>query len=226
MRIDLQVHTTLGSPDSHLSPGELAAAARREGLQAVAVTEHVAVDYAILREALGVFGVMLVPAREVACAGKHLLVLSADEALLTSLGAAVPPDDPSLFSEALACIWAHPAAMGGSSAYPPFVPDPDEISPLLHGVEVLNGKHLHLETAVRGARDVMRALGLCGTGGSDSHQVTDVGRCLTEVDASVEDGPKGVVAALREGRARPVLSARWARRHGYHYRESLQEFLE
>lgn len=222
MLCDLQVHTTLGSPDSHIAPEELVGSASMAGIHGVAVTEHSSFDHAALRAATK--HLLVVPAREVTCGGAHILVLSTDEGLLSDLGGAVDPGDERLRRQDTACIWAHPAAPGGSAAYPPVAPGSEVLRDVICAVELLNGRHLHDHRAIEVAAQLAEALGLPVTGGSDAHRVEDVGRCATRFPDSVGD-PAGIVEALRKGECSPVLNERWAELRGYDYRESLGRYL-
>ncbi|NPA24549.1 MAG: PHP domain-containing protein [Deltaproteobacteria bacterium] len=69
------------------------------------------------------------------------------------------------------------------------------------GVEVLNGRVTENENRL--AREVAAALHLPATGGSDAHQVSEVGRCATLFPAPFHD-ETGLVAALRSGDYRPL----------------------
>ncbi|MGH2811206.1 MAG: PHP-associated domain-containing protein [Actinomycetota bacterium] len=223
MRIDLQVHTVLGSGDSVITPQEVAAACVRFGLDGIGVTEHDPALYDELGDALGAEGLTLVPGREVYCGPCHVLVFSADRELLHALPRSVESD--ALDDSAFACVWAHPAFLGGPLVVPVSDPPSAPVSKVVHAVEVLNGIRLHAAEGIRAAIQAAHRLGLPGTGGSDAHRPEHLGRCFTDVEVEASEGPEGVVNAIREGRARPVLSLRWAEVHRYDYRDDLREFL-
>lgn len=222
MLIDLQVHSRDGSPDSRLTSREAAEACLEVGLDGVALTEHLRCDHSEAREIFEGEGLVLVSGREVSCGGSHLLVLSEDEELLAGLPSRVTPEDPRLLIAV--CIWAHPAALGGSSAYVPVLPDPPP-GDVLDAVEVLNGRHMHMEASVTLAEQAAAGLGAMSSGASDAHDRDEVGRCATEVQVEPPGSPGEVIEALRGGRIRPVLLSRWARRRGYSYRQTLRRFL-
>lgn len=221
----MQVHTTEGSDDSQLDPRELVNGCVHAGLDGVGITEHSASVMTGTAEMLAAAGLVLVPGREVSCGIAHLLVFSTDQDLLMRLPRSISLVEPALSHPDVACVWAHPAAAGGSGAYPPFIPPGEQVSKLVHAVEVLNGRHLAFGASVTIAVELAASLGLNSTGGSDAHDVADVGRCFTEVDARPQDGASGVIRAIRGGATRPVLSEMWARSHGYDYREDLERFL-
>lgn len=226
MRIDLQVHTVCGSSDSLLAPQELVGGCRATGLQGVAITEHSVPSFDEIDESLTSAGLLLIPGREVSFGSAHVLVLSPNRDLLRRLPRLIEPDDDALAGSEVACIWAHPAAVAGSGAYPPVVSPGEPASRVVHGVEVLNGRHLAFPATVAAAIELADALGLPYTGGSDAHQLHELGRCATEVGAESDDGAEGAVDAIRRGAVRPVLSRAWAQTHGYDYRDDLKRFLE
>ncbi len=192
----------------------------------MAVTEHGPPSFEALKKELSSKGIGLLPGREVSLLGAHVLVYSADEALLRSLSPLVLVHDPLFERDDVALAWAHPAAPAGSSAYPPSVfGHAGGLLDLIHCIEVLNGRHLHFEASVGQAEAIAVGYGLGMTGGSDAHNASDVGRCATFVDSNFADGAAGLVAAIRAGLTRPVLSERWADARGYHYRTSLQRYL-
>jgi predicted metal-dependent phosphoesterase TrpH len=224
VRLDLQVHSVLGSGDSVIQPDELADACVSAGIDGVGLTEHSTTRYEELRSALEDRGCKLLPGREVAFGPHHVLVFSADEDLLRSLP--TKPAAEQLADPALACLWAHPAFPGGAGVYPPMVPNHDRMKEFLNAVELLNGRRMHVADGISQAFDAARQLGLPLTAGSDAHRPDEVGKCFTEVE--VEDGADtaAVVEAIRAGRVAPHLSAPWATLHGYDYRQELAGFLK
>jgi predicted metal-dependent phosphoesterase TrpH len=69
------------------------------------------------------------------------------------------------------------------------------------GVEILNGKVTEEEN--RFAGEVARGLGRVLTGGSDAHEVEEVGQYATRLDARVRNEQE-LIEALRTGRTAPV----------------------
>lgn len=69
------------------------------------------------------------------------------------------------------------------------------------GVEILNSKVTENENNF--AAEVAARLGLCGTGGSDAHAVSEIGKCATRFFEPVRS-EKDLVAALRKGNYQPV----------------------
>ncbi|MCA1840420.1 MAG: PHP-associated domain-containing protein [Actinomycetota bacterium] len=223
LRIDLQVHTTAGSPDSVIAPAELSTRCRLTGIHGVATTEHLApVQVASDLPVSKVDDCLVIPAREVTYLGAHLLVLSSDLELLTQIPRRV--EDEWWFRQGpSAVIWAHPGAATGSSAYPARMPNPEGMADVVHCVELLNGRHLHFAETIDVGRRLALSLGCAMTGGSDAHAPADIGRCFTIIEA--EPTVDSVIAALRSQRCEPALGAAWAALHDYHYRGDLEEYL-
>lgn len=221
MLFDLQVHTQLGSPDSEMTPGQAAAAARQVGLQGVALTEHLECDLTAALAEFEAAGVVALPGREVSCLGAHLLLVASNLGSLRDVPRTVGPDDAVLRLNDVGVIWAHPGAPSGSSLYPPHLPQEELLQGVVHCVEVLNGKHLHLHQTVEVAEGLRARLNVGGVAGSDAHGPAEVGRCATELAAS---SAREAVAEIRAGRTSPVLVSSWGP-GGYDYRTSLKEYL-
>jgi hypothetical protein len=82
-----------------------------------------------------------------------------------------------------------------------------EMFSLVDGIEVLNGRVTASENRL--ARAVAAELGLPATGGSDAHQVSELGRYATAFPEPLTS-EADLVAALRAGRGRPVAAVRRA----------------
>jgi histidinol phosphatase-like PHP family hydrolase len=214
MLFDMHTHATPASGDSRMTVGELAAAAGRLGLDAVALTDHgPGADFDAAREALASRGVALVPGREIATDLGHVLVLSADAAWLAAHPRRCDLPLPDSRRSPAALVWAHPG--GWRVGWTMVPPDPSRGAEHLHGVEILNGERLHQADGLEVAARIARELKLAACGGSDAHDVAGVGRCLTEVPGarSVEE----LVEAIVAGETRPVLGEAWANANQANY---------
>jgi hypothetical protein len=72
---------------------------------------------------------------------------------------------------------------------------------MVDSLEVLNSKVTEKEN--RFAAEVAKGIGLAGTGGSDAHQVSDVGLCATRFFSKITS-EKELIDALRGGRYEAV----------------------
>jgi len=189
MRIDLHVHTT-ASPDSHLTVAEAFAAARRAGLNGIAVTDHNSMANVPAAEELARReGMVMIRGIEVSTREGHLL----------AYGIATPPEQHRPVAETVDAIHkiggiavlAHPyrtvhgAGRKIGENIPPF-----------DAVETMNG-HTSPRTNLRAGRMAAERK-LPTTGGSDAHDTRDVGRCYTEFDIKTDD----VVELFRNGNPR------------------------
>jgi hypothetical protein len=105
------------------------------------------------------------------------------------------------------------------------VPPYEKLKGAVHGVEVLNGRRLHIPSGLALAVEAARSLDLPTSAGSDAHAIDEVGKCFTDVQCSPDAGASGVVKAVRAGSFTAHLSNAWAELHGYDYRQDLAEFL-
>jgi len=214
MFADLHSHALPGSGDARSSVDELADAAAALELEAVALTDHGPADLEASRIAFASRGVTLIGGREFVCDLGHVVVLATDLDWLARLPLRCSLPLPDSRRGPAALIWAHPAGWRSGGAL--IAPEPNRAAGHLHAVEVLNGERLHQTGGVSLAERLARELGLPGCGGSDAHDAAALGRCLTEV-ADAGDAAS-FIEGVAEGRARPVLSERWAMARGYDYR--------
>jgi predicted metal-dependent phosphoesterase TrpH len=183
MRADMHVHTRY-SADAVLSPEALLRAARRKGLDAVAVTDHDTTKG--WRECLAVSRRMGVPV----ILGEEVKVLEggrkAGEVLAYFLSEEVKPGPlPEVLDDVraqggIACM-AHPfdrIRQGFDSS--------DEHVDRFDAVEVLNARTLFSSESSR-ALDLARRHGKAMLGGSDCHTFAEVGNAFTVADASTPE---------------------------------------
>ena len=216
MLADLHAHALPASSDARGDVEALAAAAEALGLEAIALTDHGPADLSEAQRVLAARGVRLIPGREVTCDLGHVLVLATDLEWLGGLPARCPLPLPDSRRGPAALVWARPAGWRTGGTLVP--PDPSRGPEHLHGVEVLNGERLHVEEGVRIAGDLASKLDLPECGGSDAHDPAALGPCLTDVEAATD--ATSFIEGLAAGRARPVLSRRWADARGYDYSRS------
>lgn len=188
-RLDLHVHTRY-SPDSGLTLRAIVDHLGERGLQGFALTDHNTVaGHAELAElAREDARRILLPGIEVSTRDGHLLVYGLSE---------LPPLHRPI-GETIA--WAK--ARGG-------VPVPAHPSRFFHGIgrrlalrvdvpalEAMNGHTPEIGNARSELLAARRGIGT--TGGSDVHDLSDLGRCYTQFRESVTDA-EAALAALRGG---------------------------
>jgi predicted metal-dependent phosphoesterase TrpH len=197
VRVDLHVHSR-HSPDSSVPIGAFVRALSSAGLNGLALTDHNTVaGHGELRALAQSYpGVLLIPGIEVSTVEGHLLVFGVDEA----------PPSPRSLSATLTWVEGH-----GGVAVPshPFrwshgIGRAAAESAPVHALEAING-HTSPRANSRAATVVARRH-LGGTGGSDAHALSDLGRAFTEFpedSRSVES----LLVAIRRGQTRPGGSA-------------------
>ena len=188
MKFDLHIHSNCS--DGHADVKEIIEAARRRGLDGIALTDHdtmkgIPIARRYIKDKK--LDLILIPGVEVSTSEGHLLVLGVEE----------PPQKGMSPEETI--VRAH--ALGGIADVPhpyhPFrhalgrIPDAD-------AVEVYNSKHLFGLANAR-ARFEARRRRIPMVAGSDSHFAETVGLGVTEIEA--EDA-EGVLEAIRVGRTR------------------------
>lgn len=198
MRLDLHNHTR-HSPDSRVRPADLVAAARRAGLDGLAITDHNAVSGVREAEEAAGTAFLVIPGLEISTAQGHVLAYGLREVVprdlsvaetferVTALGAVAVAAHPFRFWSGIG-----PAALR-EAPFPAY--------------ETSNARTLHRGN-VR-AQDRAREAHVGETGGSDSHFLDEVAHAVTVVDAvgaSVDD----VLQLLGQGKTRSEGSSRGA----------------
>ncbi len=203
MRLDLHIHTTLGSACSSMTPDEMMEAALGAKLDGICVTEH---NHIWTPEQADILsqkhGLAVLRGIEVTTTGGDILVFgmeSAPDRMLT-------PEQLRLMVDAsdAVAIAAHPFRgflLFGFGMLQMSVEDSKDNPTFsqVHGLEVCNSKVTDEENDF--ARQVAEMMGLLKLGGSDAHTAEAVGSCVTVFDDDISSE-----ASL----ARAILSGRYS----------------
>lgn len=191
---DFHVHSRFS--DGFMSPAEIPFAARRAGLDVVAVTDHnTAFPGRVARwvsERIG--GPIVIPGEEITSSTHHVIAIGVEET--------VPADRPlgavlmAVHRQRGVAIAAHP----GQRYWPAF----EKVLPMLDGAEVMHPLVRRSETRGQDLEVFFGRLSAArprpaAIGSSDHHAMNGLGTCRTLVftrDAS----ERGVMEALRAGR--------------------------
>ncbi len=195
MLIDLHIHTRSGSSCSALHTKDLIRRAKEIHLDAVCITDHnttKAVERA--KKIGGEQGLLVFGGIEVRCREGDVLVFGLENSPHSGIMA---QDLVSLVhSEGGVAIPAHPfrssAPSLGSMVF--------EVQSF-DAIEVLNGNSNDDENRI--SREAAQKLGLPGTGGSDSHSLKHVGRCITEFEDNGVKSEQDLINAIKGGRFKP-----------------------
>ncbi len=197
LRVDFHVHSFF-SMDGVSSPEDIIAAARRAGLDAIAITDHntcEAVNYMMKRgmmraDGLPVEGFLVIPGVEVTTSDGHLLCLGCE--LSPSLKGRSAVDVCRLAHEAGGmCVAPHPYDLFRAGIHENVL---DALP--LDGLEVFNAA-ITLKRHNRKAFDYAQRRGLPMTAGSDAHHADAVGVASTIVETD-DFSVRGLLAAMKE----------------------------
>jgi hypothetical protein len=210
MVVDMHVHTSIGSPDSNLTPARLLEVAREVGLDGLVIAEH---DAAWAKERLECFrqqtGLFVCSSREWETDFGHIIVLGLNcdaegierakelRRLALAVGGFVILAHPFRFfpshSNRLFGLQYDPSALTAAelAQHPVFE--------LVDAIEVLNYACTEKENQL--AQEAARMLGKRGVAGSDAHTYTEVGRCVTIFQRAV-GSEEELIEELRAGRYR------------------------
>ncbi len=203
--IDLHAHTFPASPCSAVSVDRLIKEAQRIGLDALCLTDHNHVwEPHKIKDLTQKHGFLVLSGNEITTDQGDMLVfgMSQDIQGIIKLEDLRPLVDKSKGF----MVAAHP--FRGFLVF-----DTSQIGMTVqkaiqrpaykqvHAIEVLNGKVTAEEN--RFARDVAEHLGLPGTGGSDAHDLEDVGKYATRFHDAIHS-EQDLVAALHSGNFNPI----------------------
>jgi predicted metal-dependent phosphoesterase TrpH len=189
IRLDLHVHSRV-SPDSVLTLGAIADQLGLVGLQGFALTDHnTVVGHAALRELNRQYPRLLfLPGIEVSTEEGHLLVYGISELppIYRPLGETLDwvRDHAGIAVLSHPLRWSH--GVGRRLA---------ESAPVV-ALESVNGHNSPLANAR--AEVIAARRGIGSTGGSDAHELSDLGRAYTEFPGEV-DSLDDLLEALRRG---------------------------
>ncbi|HXJ34535.1 MAG TPA: PHP-associated domain-containing protein [Candidatus Eisenbacteria bacterium] len=207
MILDLHMHSE--ASDDSRAPVEaylkiLQRKREERPLDGIVLTEHRQFDPTRdFRDLEDKYGLLILNAAEIETDYGHVLVYGVNDDILARFDFAnvrLPAQDviTEVYRMGGVALPCHPGRpnVGMCAHY--------ETKPVLEGViavEALNGGSKKGEDAR--VRELMERYGYAGFGGSDSHLVSFVGICATELDADIRT-MDDLVRELRAGRCRPV----------------------
>ncbi len=208
MLIDLHSHTWPRSQDSLINPDDLVDRAKKTGLDAICFTEHDAIwDNKSIREISERHNFLVLPGVEISTDDGHILTYGIDRYVFGMHRS----------SELAGHVQGAGGAMVAAHPYrrqmPWFIRDIDEYERALEraatnpayayviGLEEQNGRGSDRENAF--SKRLAAMMGMPGTAGTDSHAITDVGKCATYFEREIYD-VRDLIRELKAGRFYPV----------------------
>ncbi len=190
MKIDLHNHTSY-SPDSSVDVRDAVAAARRSGLNGMAITDHNSAKGYIAAQYLGRADFIIIAGFELSAAEGHLLCLGITEDIPQGLVMAEAVEKVTAMGGI--AVPSHPFRLGtGAGA--------GTLNKLnVRAIETVNGRNHSSRNS--SALDYAASHGIGGTGGSDSHSLSEIGRAYTVTDGeglSSDD----IIQEIASGRTR------------------------
>jgi predicted metal-dependent phosphoesterase TrpH len=202
---DMHIHTIVSSPCSSIDPVECVEAAIARGLDGICITEHGALEGArVVKEiAAGYNNLIVLAGIEVLSREGHLLVYGFDEdipgvpdateviRIVEENGGIVAPAHP----------WRAPFGWYSGTLDKPL--EETKFPALFKIIEKFNG----LSSPKQNQKGELycEKTGTHGIGGSDAHNVKDIGCCTTFFEDIITD-ERRLVAALRAGRFKAKMN--------------------
>jgi predicted metal-dependent phosphoesterase TrpH len=188
MLLDLHNHTYF-SPDSRVSPADLVARAKTEGVGGLAVTDHNSVRGIRDAEAAAGRDLVIIPATEVSTRSGHVLAYGVRREIPRDLSVAETVE--RIVALGGVAVAAHPYRFWSGLGEPAVFEAP------FPALETCNSRTLRRGNAR--AAETARERKVGQTGGSDSHFLDEVARAVTVVNGGVL-GVDDVLQALGQGR--------------------------
>ncbi len=204
MLIDLHAHTWPRSHDSVLNPDDLIVRAKQAGLDAIVFTEHDTVwDRKSIDELRAKHNFLVLAGVEISTDDGHILTFGIDKYVF---GMHRSKELASYVEKAEgALVAAHPYRR----QMPWFSRNDEEYRTALEkasrnpayqyvqGLEEQNGRGSDKENEF--SRKLCEMMNLPGTGGTDSHAISDIGKSATYFERRIED-ERELIAELKSGR--------------------------
>lgn len=210
--VDMHVHS-MYSGESLARPRDIIDAALQKGLDAICVTEHESLSASAPFEKFrGQTRLVILRGVELSTDSGHMLVYGIKDSDWGDWG-----KDRNCRAQDLVdrvnrlggvVIPAHPYVIAGSSGSPywwdPVITVDERVRTIsgLGAIEVCNGKQLKYPTICEALGSLARSMGIPGTGGSDAHIPSDVGRSYSVFRTPVYSN-QDLVRAVRAGLLHP-----------------------
>lgn len=183
MKYELHSHTKYSGYCSNLEPKLLLKAAKKEGLDGIAITDHNSIKGALIVKKLNKdkdFKVIV--GEEISTNSGHLLAYNVNKTIKSGdiLGAI-----EAIKKQGGIAVHAHPLRI---ISFHKFLRHFSRIKKKLDALEIFNGRSLVLDNLL--AKRVALKNNMAGIGGSDAHFAFEIGAVVSEFDNSLEKSIK------------------------------------
>ncbi len=194
IKVDLHVHTTY-SKDSLITPKDLVYYAKKNGLNAVAVTDHNQLEgaYKIAKET----DFPVVPGMEVSSSEGHIVALNVNEPIPRGLSAAETVN--RIHRAGGVAIACHPFVLFKGCLQ-------EKVCSTFDAIEIINARAFPFKRSVKKATETAERLKLPRVAGTDAHYGPQIGYGYTEIEAS-EPSVEAIAKAIVEGHCQPFGKA-------------------
>jgi predicted metal-dependent phosphoesterase TrpH len=191
IRADLHVHTTC-SNDSLITPKELIYYAKKNGLNAVAVTDHDYLDGAI-KIVKEVKDFLVLPGMEISSSDGHIIALNIKESIPRDLTAIETVE--RIHTAGGIAIAAHPYVYFKGCLR-------NAVCNKFDAIEVINARAFPFQNSVKKAKEAAEKFCLSQVAGTDAHYGPQIGYGYTTIDVE-EPTVEAVVKAILHGHCQP-----------------------
>jgi predicted metal-dependent phosphoesterase TrpH len=190
IKADLHVHTTYSS-DSLITPEDLIYYSKKNGLNAVAVTDHN--NWKSAQKIAKETDFLIIPGMEVSSSDGHIVALNVKEPISKGL-------------TAIETVQRIHAAGGIAIACHPFVRFKgclkDRVCESFDAIEIINARASPYKNSVKKAQETADRLQLSQVGGTDAHYGPQIGYGHTVIEAS-EPTVAAICKAIIDGHCEP-----------------------
>lgn len=190
IKADLHVHTTY-SNDSLITPQDLVYYSKKNGLNAVAVTDHNRLDgaYKIAKQT----DFLVIPGMEVSSSEGHIIALNVKKPIPKGYTARETVE--RIHGAGGIAIACHPFARFKGCLK-------DRVCETFDAIEVINARAVPYETSVKKAQETAERLELSRVAGTDAHYGPQIGYGNTVIEAT-EASVEAICQAILEGHCQP-----------------------
>ncbi len=200
MKIDLHLHTHPRSQCSYIDPAELVAEAKKIGLDGICLTEHqVLWDEETIKELIGDSDLKIFRGNEITTAQGDVLVFGLEKDIQGII--TIQELQQEVQAVGAYSILAHPFRGFKTFGISDLKMSVDQASKkkalqYVNAIEIRNGQVTAQDNDM--ASKVAEKLDLPGTGGSDAHNLDDIGTFVTVFEQEIRD-ERQLVDALHAG---------------------------